>query len=118
KEGISTKGLIYREVLSDLEQESSFNYPRIHVLGFSSLREVEVQFFLYLQSRHPVSFYWNLIPAFDAPGLDAGLGVAPWVDLFGQDLDDYKPATPEVEMISVPGMIGQIKVVSQIIENS
>src|SRR5690606_31337825 len=64
------------------------------------------------------SFYWNVIPGMNAPGLDAGDQVHPWSELFGQELKDYNPSSPKVEIISAPGMVGQMKLVSQLLEES
>lgn len=114
--GLSTKGRIYRNLLDNHGIFDQLSYPRVHVIGFSSLRKAEKRLFQRLQSDHSVSFYWNNIPGMNAPGLDAGEQVQPWSQLYGQELKDYNPPAPEVEIVSAPGMVGQMKMVSQLLE--
>lgn len=117
-QGLSTKGGIFRETVKQKESVLNAPYPRIHVIGFSSLRQAEVEIFKYIRDHLSVQFYWNFIPTMDAPGFDSGSRVKRWMDYFGQDLQNYLPELPQIEVVSAPGMIAQMKLVSQVLEFS
>ncbi len=115
---LSTKGRIYRETAGKMDQLAPLIYPRIHVIGFSSLSRAEAVVLEYFKSRYEVSFYWNDVPTLIRPGIDAGLNIHKWRSHFGQDLRSNPHKKPEIRLISANGMVSQIKMASQILHES
>lgn len=119
KEGLSGKGRIYRKVSEHLSGRELTSYPRVHVIGFSILSKSEIRILDHLRHNLPVSFYWNLPSRMGMPGLDAGMHTKEMMDYFGQDLEGAEhEVLPQVEMISTSGMMSQIKLLNQALEDS
>ena len=115
---LSTRGRIYRETASSLTELTSLDYPQIHVIGFSNLTKAEVRVLDHFKSKQPVLFYWNVISEMRTPGIDAGKHVVKWCEHFGQDLRESPVSKPEIEIISAAGMVAQLKMTSQILQEA
>lgn len=121
--GLSYQGMIYRDALARLKDTPAQDLPyeRYVFIGFNVLSTVEHGIFATLHDKRRADFFWDFVsPAFADVDNRATRFLRKYVKEFPQPLDAHNVGAqiktfPDIEVISVPSVEGQIKLTSQIV---
>ena len=120
--GLCYSGMQYKEVADRFKkmQAEELGYKRIIIVGFNVLSMTEIKIFERLRDLGIGDFYWD----FDMPeqfkeNRSATFFLKKYVKEFRSiyDISLSDVPVPEIEIISVPSNIGQVKLTGKILDN-
>lgn len=119
--GLCYSGMQYKEVADrfKLMQAEDFPYGRVIIVGFNVLSMTEIKIFERLRDLGIGDFYWDFdMPEAFKANRSATFFLKKYVkefkSLYDISLDDLP--VPEIEIISVPSNVGQVKLTGKILE--
>ncbi len=125
-EGLATEGMLFREVVEQLENDTSqhlFDDKSFVFIGFNALNPCEKALFTELKKRNKADFYWDYYAdELQDKENNASLFFAENIKSFPSKLKveskDLKTNLDEklFEVFAIPSAIGQVKMVYQLLE--
>ena len=121
KDGCGYDGMIFREVVEQLEKEpmSDFPFDRVVFVGLNALSVSEERLLLALQKKGVADFYWDYVgPWVTDPDNKASFFLERNLRLFPSrmELPATEPVQAEIRVMGVPSAIGQAKQVYPILQ--
>lgn len=121
KDGCGYDGMIFREVVEQLEKESMSDFPfdQVVFVGLNALSVSEERLLLALQKKGVVDFYWDYVgPWVTDPDNKASFFLGRNLRLFPSrmQLPATEPVQAEIRVMGVPSAIGQAKQVYPILQ--
>lgn len=121
KDGYGYDGMIFREVVEQLEKEpmSDFPFDRVVFVGLNALSVSEERLLLALQKKGVADFYWDYVgPWVTDPDNKASFFLERNLRLFPSrmQLPVTEPVQAEIRVMGVPSAIGQAKQVYPILQ--
>jgi len=121
KDGCGYDGMIFREVVEQLEKEpmSDFPFDRVVFVGLNALSVSEERLLLALQKKGVADFYWDYVgPWVTDPDNKASFFLGRNLRLFPSrmQLPATGPVQAEIRVMGVPSAIGQAKQVYPILQ--
>lgn len=121
KDGCGYDGMIFREVVEQLEKEpmSDFPFDQVVFVGLNALSVSEERLLLALQKKGVADFYWDYVgPWVTDPDNKASFFLERNLRLFPSrmQLPATEPVQAEIRMMGVPSAIGQAKQVYPILQ--
>ena len=121
KEGCGYDGMIFREVVEQLEKEPLADFPFVQVVfvGLNALSVSEERLLLALQKKGVADFYWDYVgPWVTDPDNKASFFLERNLRLFpsSMQLPEEEPVQAEIRVMGVPSAIGQAKQVYPILQ--
>lgn len=121
KDGCGYDGMIFREVVEQLEKEpmSDFPFDQVVFVGLNALSVSEERLLLALQKKGVADFYWDYVgPWVTDPDNKASFFLERNLRLFPScmQLPATEPVQVEIRMMGVPSAIGQAKQVYPILQ--
>lgn len=121
KDGCGYDGMIFREVVEQLEKEpmSDFPFDRVVFVGLNALSVSEERLLLALQKKGVADFYWDYVgPWVTDPDNKASFFLERNLRLFPSrmQLPATEPVQAEIRVMGVPSAIGQAKQVYPILQ--
>ena len=121
KDGCGYDGMIFREVVEQLEKEpmSDFPFDRVVFVGLNALSVSEERLLLALQKKGVADFYWDYVgPWVTDPDNKASFFLGRNLRLFPSrmELPATEPVQAEIRVLGVPSAIGQAKQVYPILQ--
>lgn len=125
RRGLTYQGRIYRRALDTVMAMSpgDFSSGRYVFIGFNVLSTVEERIFSVMRDKGIADFFWDYAsPSFDDPGNRATRFLRRYIKDFSQpadavDVGRHMETWPRIEVIGVPSVSGQTKVVSDIVSS-
>ena len=119
-EGLGFEGMIYREVVENLEKTSvTFPYEKIVFIGLNALTNVEKALLKHLNKQGIADFYWDYASEkIKDPDNRASFFMQENLNLFpsAYPLPDEETVDTQFEIIGIPSRIGQAKQLYPILE--
>ena len=121
-EGLATEGMIYREVIEDVEKTSLTNilpYEKIVFVGLNALSNAERELLKRLREMQMADFYWDYVSEKVRDDDNrASLFIKDNVRMFpsAYPLPEEETVKTQFELIGVPSRIGQAKQLYPILE--
>lgn len=121
KDGCGYDGMIFREVVEQLEKEPMFDFPfdQVVFVGLNALSVSEERLLLALQKKGVANFYWDYVgPWVTDPENKASFFLERNLRLFPSrmQLPATEPVQAEIRVMGVPSAIGQAKQVYPILQ--
>lgn len=121
KDGCGYDGMIFREVVEQLEKEpmSDFPFDQVVFVGLNALSVSEERLLLALQKKGVADFYWDYVgPWVTDPDNKASFFLERNLRLFPSrmQLPAAEPVQAEIRVMGVPSAIGQAKQVYPILQ--
>ena len=121
KDGCGYDGMIFREVVEQLEKEpmSDFPFDQVVFVGLNALSVSEERLLLALQKKGVADFYWDYVgPGVTDPDNKASFFLGRNLRLFPSrmQLPATEPVQAEIRVMGVPSAIGQAKQVYPILQ--
>lgn len=121
KDGCGYDGMIFREVVEQLEKESMSDFPfdQVVFVGLNALSVSEERLLLALQKKGVADFYWDYVgPWVTDPDNKASFFLERNLRLFPSrmQLPTTEPVQAEIRVMGVPSAIGQAKQVYPILQ--
>lgn len=121
KDGCGYDGMIFREVVEQLEKEPMSNFPfdQVVFVGLNALSVSEERLLLALQKKGVADFYWDYVgPWVTDPDNKASFFLERNLRLFPSrmQLPVTEPVQAEIRVMGVPSAIGQAKQVYPILQ--
>lgn len=121
KDGCGYDGMIFREVVEQLEKEpmSDFPFDQVVFVGLNALSVSEERLLLVLQKKGVADFYWDYVgPWVTDPDNKASFFLERNLRLFPSrmQLPGTEPVQAEIRVMGVPSAIGQAKQVYPILQ--
>lgn len=121
KDGCGYDGMIFREVVEQLEKEpmSDFPFNQVVFVGLNALSVSEERLLLALQKKGVADFYWDYVgPWVTDPDNKASFFLERNLRLFPSrmQLPATEPVQAEIRVMGVPSAIGQAKQVYPILQ--
>ncbi|CDE65405.1 uncharacterized protein BN646_00289 [Parabacteroides sp. CAG:409] len=121
KDGCGYDGMIFREVVEQLEKEpmSDFPFDQVVFIGLNALSVSEERLLLALQKKGVADFYWDYVgPWVTDPDNKASFFLERNLRLFPSrmQLPVTEPVQAEIRVMGVPSAIGQAKQVYPILQ--
>ena len=121
KDGCGYDGMIFREVVEQLEKEpmSDFSFDQVVFVGLNALSVSEERLLLALQKKGVADFYWDYVgPWVTDPDNKASFFLERNLRLFPSrmQLPATGPVQAEIRVMGVPSAIGQAKQVYPILQ--
>lgn len=121
KDGCGYDGMIFREVVEQLEKEpmSDFPFDQVVFVGLNALSVSEERLLLVLQKKGVADFYWDYVgPWVTDPDNKASFFLERNLRLFPSrmQLPATEPVQAEIRVMGVPSAIGQAKQVYPILQ--
>lgn len=121
KDGCGYDGMIFREVVEQLEKEpmSDFPFDQVVFVGLNALSVSEERLLLALQKKGVADFYWDYVgPWVTDPDNNASFFLERNLRLFPSrvQLPVTEPVQAEIRVMGVPSAIGQAKQVYPILQ--
>lgn len=121
KDGCGYDGMIFREVVEQLEKEpmSDFPFDQVVFVGLNALSVSEERLLLALQKKGVANFYWDYVgPWVTDPDNKASFFLERNLRLFPSrmQLPATEPVQAEIRVMGVPSAIGQAKQVYPILQ--
>lgn len=121
KDGCGYDGMIFREVVEQLEKEpmSDFPFDQVVFVGLNALSISEERLLLALQKKGVADFYWDYVgPWVTDPENKASFFLERNLRLFPSrmQLPATEPVQVEIRVLGVPSAIGQAKQVYPILQ--
>lgn len=121
KDGCGYDGMIFREVVEQLEKEpmSDFPFDQVVFVGLNALSVSEERLLLALQKKGVADFYWDYVgPWVTDPDNKASFFLERNLRLFPSrmELPATEPVQAEIRVLGVPSAIGQAKQVYPILQ--
>ena len=121
KDGCGYDGMIFREVVEQLEKEpmSDFPFDQVVFVGLNALSVSEERLLLALQKKGVADFYWDYVgPWVTDPDNKASFFLGRNLRLFPSrmELPATEPVQAEIRVMGVPSAIGQAKQVYPILQ--
>lgn len=121
KDGCGYDGMIFREVVEQLEKEpmSDFPFDQVVFVGLNALSVSEERLLLALQKKGVADFYWDYVgPWVTDPDNKASFFLGRNLRLFPSrmQLPATGPVQAEIRVMGVPSAIGQAKQVYPILQ--
>lgn len=121
KDGCGYDGMIFREVVEQLEKEpmSDFLFDQVVFVGLNALSVSEERLLLALQKKGVADFYWDYVgPWVTDPDNKASFFLERNLRLFPSrmQLPATEPVQAEIRVMGVPSAIGQAKQVYPILQ--
>lgn len=121
KDGCGYDGMIFREVVEQLEKEpmSDFSFDQVVFVGLNALSVSEERLLLALQKKGVADFYWDYVgPWVTDPDNKASFFLERNLRLFPSrmQLPATEPVQAEIRVMGVPSAIGQAKQVYPILQ--
>lgn len=121
KDGCGYDGMIFREVVEQLEKEpmSDFPFNQVVFVGLNALSVSEERLLLALQKKGVADFYWDYVgPWVTDPDNKASFFLERNLRLFPSrmQLSATEPVQAEIRVMGVPSAIGQAKQVYPILQ--
>lgn len=121
KDGCGYDGMIFREVVEQLEKEpmSDFPFDQVVFVGLNALSVSEERLLLALQKKGVADFYWDYVgPWVTDPENKASFFLERNLRLFPSrmQLPVTEPVQAEIRVMGVPSAIGQAKQVYPILQ--
>lgn len=121
KDGCGYDGMIFREVVEQLEKESMSDFPfdQVVFVGLNALSVSEERLLLALQKKGVADFYWDYVgPWVTDPDNKASFFLERNLRLFPSrmQLPVTEPVQAEIRVMGVPSAIGQAKQVYPILQ--
>ena len=121
KDGCGYDGMIFREVVEQLEKEpmSDFPFDQVVFVGLNALSVSEERLLLALQKKGVADFYWDYVgPWVTDPDNKASFFLERNLRLFPSrmQLPATEPVQAEIRVMGVPSAIGQAKQVYPILQ--
>lgn len=121
KDGCGYDGMIFREVVEQLEKEpmSDFSFDQVVFVGLNALSVSEERLLLALQKKGVADFYWDYVgPWVTDPDNKASFFLGRNLRLFPSrmQLPATGPVQAEIRVMGVPSAIGQAKQVYPILQ--
>lgn len=121
KDGCGYDGMIFREVVEQLEKEpmSDFPFDQVVFVGLNALSISEERLLLALQKKGVADFYWDYVgPWVTDPDNKASFFLERNLRLFPSrmELPATEPVQAEIRVMGVPSAIGQAKQVYPILQ--
>ncbi len=121
KDGCGYDGMIFREVVEQLEKEpmSDFPFDQVVFVGLNALSVSEERLLLALQKKGVADFYWDYVgPWVTDPDNKASFFLERNLRLFPSrmQLAATEPVQAEIRVMGVPSAIGQAKQVYPILQ--
>lgn len=121
KDGCGYDGMIFREVVEQLEKEpmSDFPFDQVVFVGLNALSVSEERLLLALQKKGVADFYWDYVgPWVTDPDNKASFFLGRNLRLFPSrmQLPVTEPVQAEIRVMGVPSAIGQAKQVYPILQ--
>lgn len=121
KEGCGYDGMIFREVVEQLEKEplADFPFDQVVFVGLNALSVSEERLLLALQKKGVADFYWDYVgPWVTDPDNKASFFLERNLRLFpsSMQLPEEEPVQAEIRVMGVPSAIGQAKQVYPILQ--
>lgn len=121
KDGCGYDGMIFREVVEQLEKEpmSDFPFDRVVFVGLNALSVSEERLLLALQKKGVADFCWDYVgPWVTDPDNKASFFLERNLRLFPSrmELPATEPVQAEIRVLGVPSAIGQAKQVYPILQ--
>ena len=121
KDGCGYDGMIFREVVEQLEKEpmSDFPFDQVVLVGLNALSVSEERLLLALQKKGVADFYWDYVgPWVTDPDNKASFFLGRNLRLFPSrmQLPATGPVQAEIRVMGVPSAIGQAKQVYPILQ--
>lgn len=121
KDGCGYDGMIFREVVEQLEKEpmSDFPFDQVVFVGLNALSVSEERLLLALQKKGVADFYWDYVgPWVTDPENKASFFLERNLRLFPSrmQLPATEPVQAEIRVMGVPSAIGQAKQVYPILQ--
>ena len=121
KDGCGYDGMIFREVVEQLEKEpmSDFPFDQVVFVGLNALSVSEERLLLALQKKGVADFYWDYVgPWVTDPDNKASFFLERNLRLFPSrmQLPVTEPVQAEIRVMGVPSAIGQAKQVYPILQ--
>ena len=121
KDGCGYDGMIFREVVEQLEKEpmSDFPFDQVVFVGLNALSVSEERLLLALQKKGVADFYWDYVgPWVTDPDNKASFFLERNLRLFPSrmQLPGTEPVQAEIRVMGVPSAIGQAKQVYPILQ--
>lgn len=121
KDGCGYDGMIFREVVEQLEKESMSDFPfdQVVFVGLNALSVSEERLLLALQKKGVADFYWDYVgPWVTDPDNKASFFLERNLRLFPSrmQLPATEPVQAEIRVMGVPSAIGQAKQVYPILQ--
>ncbi len=118
--GLCYSGMQYREVAEKLSAMTAdeLPYSRIIFVGFNVLSTSEIHIFSRLRDIGKADFYWDYnLPEEVKENCSATHFIRKYVKAFPSlyDLSDESVTLPDIEIVSVPSNVGQVKLAGNII---
>lgn len=125
RRGLAYQGMMYRDALEQIESSNpdEFPYKKYVFIGFNVLSTVEERIFAALRDKRCADFFWDYVsPAFADNGNRATAFLSRNIREFphpGDAVDVGVPlkSFPEIEVVAVPSVIGQVKIAAQSVES-
>ncbi|MEE4198508.1 MAG: PD-(D/E)XK nuclease family protein [Bacteroidales bacterium] len=121
--GIAYEGMIYRQVARAIEGKETLHlsHGKYIFVGFNALNACEKKLFRHLQNNRQADFYWDYDQSYlDNPHHEAGFFLRDHIQTFkmplsftSQNTFDSLAGEKLIEIISVPGNVGQAKIISE-----
>ena len=121
KDGCGYDGMIFREVVEQLEKESMSDFPfdQVVFVGLNALSVSEERLLLALQKKGVADFYWDYVgPWVTDPENKASFFLERNLRFFPSrmQLPTTEPVQAEIRVMGVPSAIGQAKQVYPILQ--
>lgn len=121
KDGCGYDGMIFREVVEQLEKEpmSDFPFDQVVFVGLNALSVSEERLLLVLQKKGVADFYWDYVGSWVTdPDNKASFFLERNLRLFPSrmQLPGTEPVQAEIRVMGVPSAIGQAKQVYPILQ--
>jgi len=125
KKGIAYEGMIYREVVTKINNNEELNIPykKIIFIGFNALTKCEEIYFNYLKSVGRAEYFWDYDNYyFDNKNHEAGYFIRKYIKKFpsvlqNDEFDNFKRDSKNIEIIDIPSNIGQAKILSHVLSD-
>jgi CRISPR/Cas system-associated exonuclease Cas4 (RecB family) len=125
EKNIAYEGMIYRDVADDIANNlfSDNEYLKTAFVGFNALSKCEKAVFKYYGQADKALFYWDYNMEFVENKIhEAGFFIRKNLEEFPSALNaeiyENNIATTKYELISVPSVVGQAKILEQLISES
>lgn len=90
-QGLAYEGMLYRNVIEQLESSNFNSYDTYLFVGFNLLQKVEQQLFSYLQKEGKARFYWDFDNYYIKARHEAGQYIKGYLKDFPNELDADNP---------------------------
>lgn len=120
---VAYEGMMYRDVCRQIKTDDLLGLPfsRYAIIGFNALNECEKEFFKYLKKENIADFYWDYDDYYISNTWhEAGFFLRENLMMFPQPVGfaakSNLTAPKNIDIISVPGDVGQAKIIPHILE--